>query len=63
MSSEPTKDTRTDRTATPLTYTVSCADCSFETIVEGDTSDLFDVIDDHEEKYRHFVEAQAKRVE
>lgn len=61
MLFQSTDDARTDRT--PLTYTVSCTDCAFETIVEGDTADVFDVIDDHEAEREHFVEAQATKME
>lgn len=46
------------------TYELSCTDCLFETTVEGDASDVYDVIDDHQEAYRrstrnHFVNFEA----
>lgn len=58
MASKSTDDGGTDRAQ--LSYWLSCADCSFETTVEGDTADVFAVIDDHEENYDHFVEARAE---
>lgn len=31
-----------------MKYELSCSDCSFTTIVEGDIDELFDVIESHQ---------------
>lgn len=51
----------TEKTAADHRYALSCVECSFETTVEGDVFDAFDVADTHREERaddasRHFVE-------
>ena len=52
---------QTDETASDQRYALSCVECSFETTVEGDVFDAFDVADTHraeraDDASEHFVE-------
>lgn len=45
-------------------YELSCADCTFSTLYQGDLDGLFDVIEEHRAEMRshppdHFVEFEA----
>lgn len=52
--------TSADDVQTTGTYELACIDCAFETTVEGDVYDVFNVIDSHQEEQsetrpEHFV--------
>lgn len=48
-----------------MLYDLSCTECSFTTVVEGDDQDVFEVIDTHQEEAadpanEHFVNFEAR---
>jgi hypothetical protein len=48
-----------------MLYDLSCTECSFTTVVEGDDQDVYEVIDTHQEEAadpanEHFVNFQAR---
>lgn len=52
---------QTDEAASDHRYALSCVECSFQTTVDGDVFDAFDVADTHREACadnasEHFVE-------
>ncbi|WP_232700498.1 hypothetical protein [Halobacterium wangiae] len=60
-----TQGTENTSNGTERTYKLDCTACSFETVVEGDLDDAYDLIEEHEEKYEttkrnHFVDLVTK---
>lgn len=56
----------TDELTSRNQYELSCADCSFETVLEGTVYDALDVAQEHREEYRngfeeHFVDLELKQ--
>lgn len=47
------------------TYELTCTDCSFTTVVSGDTGDVYDAIESHQDEAEdsyvdHFVNFEAR---
>lgn len=56
-----------DETTAANAYVLSCADCSFETIVKGTVRRAFDVADAHQEEHEdsdseHFVNLERSNI-